>query len=980
MVIRPIVLVFSFFLAITFRYTEAQILAASDYRQDPLIRLGDSLFIFENFTGAQSVYRQAIQKMDKGKDVAGSLYALTRLARTAIEMKDTLNARDYLEKADRIGRDHSLTDLERGVTHKEWAVYYDKTGQDSLATNEFERSLEMLESCCLNEEEILGDIFLDYANGQYAKNKVQSEFLVRQAIEHYSKLDGTIDFKRASAYYLMGLLQDDKGDTELAGNYFNASIEILETNNPSPSEMKMSVYYQIANNLIHKREWLEAIEIYDKIMNWPEKLVSVLINKASAHLGLNDRTAAYQELSDAKQHILKSPDIDWFSLGFINERIGTFFANQGELDSALLYFNLSVNNNLHIQDSFELSFVNRAITEVNLLKGDPETALSTINRALDFAGYQNWNISDESIINNRSVDDFFNPLELKGRVCFELFQKTKDITHLYTSLEIFQWIEQIAEYVRSGSLSESTKKVVSEHFYRAARGALRTLHALNEVSPRDEYVALAFNFIEHNRYAQLFQDLSKARSFTSLGVPESVPKKELEFVASIERLKHKSASGNTINAGADSAVLLEREYRTFREEISDRYPTYFQVRYDNMLNLEQIQSEIGPGIQLFEYLWGDSAVSLVSVTYDTAFLASISTPKINSDLNWLLQWMVTDYPADSLELNFTLYSQLSHGIYSHLMANYLQDNIEQIIVSADGNLALLPFEALVTDNGPANFSTASYLIRSKEIQYAYSTNLLFKNKVEGPLKRPEVLAMAYSSNDANPVTSLRAGYKELPNSAVEVDEIDKNFKRAKVICLKGAKATEAAFRKLAPQFDLIHLALHGVGDAISAENSHLLFRSPNDSLDDKLFAYELYNLPLDRLRLAVLSACETGVGKAYDGEGIFSIARGFAYAGTPSLVMSQWKANDQSTQWVMSHFYHHLNRGVTVSKAMQLAKIDFLNQVNPNVARPYFWAGLVVMGDVSPVVAVNHFWIYVIFVLILLFLGLLLKNKFYFKV
>src|SRR5690606_7946955 len=115
-----------------------------------------------------------------------------------------------------------------------------------------------------------------------------------------------------------------------------------------------------------------------------------------------------------------------------------------------------------------------------------------------------------------------------------------------------------------------------------------------------------------------------------------------------------------------------------------------------------------------------------------------------------------------------------HHVFSHVLAGYLQDNISQIIVSADGPLALLPFETLVTDTARANFSTAPYLIRSKEIQYAYSTNLLFKNKVSGPLKRPKVLAMAYSSNDANPVSFPRTKYKELPNSAVEVDEVSKN--------------------------------------------------------------------------------------------------------------------------------------------------------------------------------------------------------------
>src|SRR5690606_39220806 len=91
------------------------------YPQDSLILLGDSLFIFEDFTGAQAAYLQSLRKMEMQKDMAGSLYALTRLARTAIEMKDPEKALGYLKKADRIGREHAPLYLERGITLKEWA-------------------------------------------------------------------------------------------------------------------------------------------------------------------------------------------------------------------------------------------------------------------------------------------------------------------------------------------------------------------------------------------------------------------------------------------------------------------------------------------------------------------------------------------------------------------------------------------------------------------------------------------------------------------------------------------------------------------------------------------------------------------------------------------------------------------------------------------------------------------------------------------
>jgi CHAT domain-containing protein len=286
---------------------------------------------------------------------------------------------------------------------------------------------------------------------------------------------------------------------------------------------------------------------------------------------------------------------------------------------------------------------------------------------------------------------------------------------------------------------------------------------------------------------------------------------------------------------------------------------------------------------------------------------------------------------------------------------------------------------LVTDtaNITKGFSTASYLVNTTEIQYAYSSNLLFKQPARDALRAPEVLAMAYSNGQEDTDVTSRQGFREIPFSAREIDAIRTRFKRANVYDLKGIEATKEAFLSLAPQYDIIHLAVHGVGDTISSLNSHLIFKSVSDSEDSRLFAYELYNIPSPNWRMVVLSACETGVGKAYKGEGIFSIARGFAYAGAPTEVMSLWKANDQTTEWMMDYFYHHLNRGVTVSKALQLAQIDFLRQVDPQLTRPYFWAGFVVMGDVTPVVSDSLPWYYYVISLLLLIAIYLIIRRVY---
>jgi CHAT domain-containing protein len=251
-----------------------------------------------------------------------------------------------------------------------------------------------------------------------------------------------------------------------------------------------------------------------------------------------------------------------------------------------------------------------------------------------------------------------------------------------------------------------------------------------------------------------------------------------------------------------------------------------------------------------------------------------------------------------------------------------------------------------------------------EIRYAYSTNLAYKTEPKKTLKTPKLLAMSFSREEEDSDLRFLQTYDEIPFSAREIATVDKKFRRAKVTRLLGKEATKAAFMTQVPSFDLLHLAIHGRGDPTSALTSHLAFRNENTRTDGLLYAHELYTLDLS-LRLAVLSACETGIGQVYQGEGIFSIARGFAYAGTPTLLLSLWKADDYATSHLMGFFYHHLNQGATVSKALQLAKLEFLDQENPEATRPCFWGGFVVFCVVRGVVNYNKKWVWFVAIVLL---------------
>ena len=80
--------------------------------------------------------------------------------------------------------------------------------------------------------------------------------------------------------------------------------------------------------------------------------------------------------------------------------------------------------------------------------------------------------------------------------------------------------------------------------------------------------------------------------------------------------------------------------------------------------------------------------------------------------------------------------------------------------------------------------------------------------------------------------------------------------------------------------------------------------SNQDQPDDGIMtADEIAFLRLEGVRLAVLSACETGLGEVAGGEGLLGIQRGFQIAGARSIVASLWKVNDAATRRLMQEFY-----------------------------------------------------------------------------
>jgi CHAT domain-containing protein len=167
----------------------------------------------------------------------------------------------------------------------------------------------------------------------------------------------------------------------------------------------------------------------------------------------------------------------------------------------------------------------------------------------------------------------------------------------------------------------------------------------------------------------------------------------------------------------------------------------------------------------------------------------------------------------------------------------------------------------------------------------------------------------------------------------------------------GKSATEQLFRTLASSYGILHLSMHAWTDDAEPLLSGLIFSEDHEdsTYDGRLYAHEIFQLKLPA-SMVVLSGCNTGIGSFTRGEGIASLAKAFRFAGTQTTVMSLWKVPDESTAIIMKAFYQHLKNGDHKDVALKNAKLDYLASVaEPELRRPYYWAGFVLMGDTSPI-------------------------------
>jgi CHAT domain-containing protein len=188
-------------------------------------------------------------------------------------------------------------------------------------------------------------------------------------------------------------------------------------------------------------------------------------------------------------------------------------------------------------------------------------------------------------------------------------------------------------------------------------------------------------------------------------------------------------------------------------------------------------------------------------------------------------------------------------------------------------------------------------------------------------------------------------WSRLPFTRDEVTSIAGLYPRDRRTLLLGAEATEDRLqREPLADYRYLHFATHGVLDAQNPSRSGLaLAQVPGAASDGVLRVRSILTWKLDA-DLVTLSACNTALGLAVNGEGVLGLSRAFLYAGARATLVSLWSVNDAATADLMPRFYAGLKQGLPPDSALRQAKLNMLRGSNPLWRHPYFWAAFVMTG------------------------------------
>ncbi len=907
---------------------------------------------YTNKDSAYFYYEKAIRLADGQDDLERTLNSLVYLINANSHYYDLKNYRINLQREDSllllhgkkvkelsfIGSFKDYLLFDKGNYHykiKEYATskkYFQELYAKISAIPEKEKTIEDVEMLS-SLYSFLGLIYRHTGKYDLAAYTFNKDIALN--LKHKDSLEGWETGIMNSKKLLSQVLEVKK-------EYSKANVLLKEalsfyktkTNDISYKNNFLSSYMFLAKNYIKQNKFKQAIQILKEnalfYKEYNPFIKEVYAIYGDAYLGLKE----YQQAEKYYQKsLLESTTIHTNEkhqdVAKAYAKLGNLYMQQQALEKGLRNFQLAL---IQLEKEFENTDIK---TNPNAKKASSKTVLIPI-------------------------------LKKKQEALFSAYENTKNQEYLENAHETSKAIIRTLDELRPEFDSKIDKQFLITETYPAIQKMVQIAYELYKNTDNINYVEDAFYFMEKSKSILLLEAHRNSEATKYGSVPETIINREQQFRANISHIEQEIFEVESENTSLiNSLYALKKEYSDYLVTIEKEYPKYYALKYNSdVVSLSTVQEQLHKNQALLSYLVAEGNLYLTLV--DSEKKAFYKLP-FNEGVKNTIQRLYRK--SSKLDIkDATIYND-SYNIYQSIIASALQKTTAtDLVIIPDDILNYISFDALTTSN-----KEQSYLLESYSISYASSATILEEQNKTQLQNKNRLLVFAPQFTDGFiAVDQERAEMSPLLYNKQEAENIA-NYFNATVY--SENKATINNFIEEVENYNIIHFATHASANDEFPDYSYLAFSNDSSTTSNLLYVKDLYNYQINA-DLVTLSACQTGIGRLQEGEGMLSLARAFNYAGTSAIVTTLWKINDQSTSEIMSSFYENLSEGLNKKEALRQAKLRYLSaNEDPFLRHPYYWSGIVLTGNTIPITAVNYLWWFLLGSIIIILVGIGIKKS-----
>ena len=846
---------------------------------------------------------------------------------------------------------------------------YDNMGKIYMQINDYHKALEYYTKVLNIREKNTGRYYFKIANSY---NNISSVYIkmhnYSMALEFAKKAIDTQetfieDIREAvRSYNNMGTIYRDMGDYTKASEFYTKALNIIEKN--------MVLFYDFDyfyNNLgifyYNMGDYPKALEFYTKAL----KIVEHVFNKDHpGNTGIyNNIGSVYHAMGDypkALEFYTKTLNIFEKVLGKDHpdtaasyNNIGSVYDNMGDYPKALEFYTkaLSIFEKVLGKDHPDTANSYNNIGYVYNNMGDYPKAIEFLTKAL--------NIREKSL--GKDHPDTANSYNNIGFA----YNKIGDYNKSYNYSKEAYYIFKLNRDKNFEILSNEQKK----RFLEASRWYLPHLltngYSYQQTAKDKEALSQEIYEIFINDKGILLDDENTIAMLKNI----SQDKNLISKIDSLNSLKRAYAKLAGTMPKPEEAKSYQEKLKALGEdiekaeiEIAKISPKFKQELGIKDLKLSDLTSLLKPN-ELFVdigYYGKNCYIFSVDKSGEVKFekLSNKDSDTVNTTIKEFradIDKIINATDANSSKALKELYNiVIEKGIGDRM------DKFNSLIISTDGALRLLPFEALMDGD--------KYLIEKKQIRYTPSAKEFirthkFNIKDEGKDitmfsdpnyesksgKSMEMVADTPNVNKAVQTRSIKnmGTFKRLRGFKKEEEILQSSFNGVKLFSRENANEENILAVK-SPK--ILHITTHGY--FISDENitnpmlkSGVALSGANIGIKQQtgeglVNALKLSGLSLDGTDLVVLSACETGLVDVKDTSSVASLPKTFIQAGSKNVLMSLWSVDDNSTVELMKEFYTDTKGNEKkFNEVLRNAKIKMIKEGK----HPFYWAAFIMSGE-----------------------------------